>query len=267
MILNEEHKLWPRPAYDESDEPHFVFILTPPYTGSTAMATYLATSPNVGILCKNGEGQELVPGIWRNWNTNHKIDLESIKSAWLHQYQKINTHGQIDIIVEKSPPNMVRIESIRTIFKNASCIVSNRDPVAFCSSRYFRSHNDRGALSLKERQAILSKIALNWIRRSTVLMEILSNHAYPRTSYEKFCEEPHHFKDAVQRASGKTTLPNSNAYLRIKDYPPSVISNRNEEQISRLSEFEVDAILKALEPHHDVTDFFGYSPRFWQRSR
>ena len=265
MILHEEHNRWPRPPYDQSDEPDFVFILTPPYTGSTAMAKYLATSPNIGILRKNGEGQNLVPGILRNWKANHKIDLESIKAAWLHQYQKINSHGQIEMIIEKSPPNMVRIDSILSIFKNTTCVVSNRDPVAYCSSAYFRNYDGRTSLSLKERQAILNRIALRWVHRSSVLMELLCRQGYPRISYEEFCEEPQQLKNVVERASGITIHPSSHASLRIKDYPPSQISNHNEEQISRLSKSEIDAILKTLEPHHEATNFFGYCPSVWQR--
>ena len=260
----EEQNQWPRPPYDENDEPHFVFILTPPHTGSTAMASYLATSPNVGMLRKNGEGQELVPGMLRNWNEHKKMDLDSIKGAWLHQYQQINSNGQIEIIVEKSPPNMVRIDSILSIFKNTSCIVSNRDPVAFCSSRYFRHNNNIDALSVIQRQTIVSTIALRWVQRSSLLMNLVDSCGYPRISYEKFCEEPNQLKHAVEKSSGKTILPNSNTYLKIKDYQPSLIINRNEDQISRLSEFELEAIFNALTPHQDVANFFGYSSKDWQ---
>lgn len=260
----EEQNQWPRPPYDENDEPHFVFILTPPYTGSTAMASYLATSPNVGMLRKNGEGQAIVPGMLLAWNGHKKMDLHSIKAAWLHQYQQINRNGQIEIIVEKSPPNMVRIDSILSIFKNTSCIVSNRDPVAFCSSSYFRVNNNIDALSVIQRQTIVSTIALRWVRRSSLLMNLVDSCGYPRISYEKFCEEPNQLKHAVEKSSGKTILPNSNTYLKIKDYQPSLIINRNEDQISRLSEFELEAIFNALEPHQDVTNFFGYSPKDWQ---
>ena len=260
----EEQNQWPRPPYDENDEPHFVFILTPPYTGSTAMASYLATSPNVRMLRKNGEGQSLVPGMLRDWNGHKKMDLDSIKAAWLHQYQQINSNRQIEIIVEKSPPNMVRIDSILSIFKNTSCIVSNRDPVAFCSSSYFRHNNNIDALSVIQRQTIVSTIALRWVQRSSLLMNLVDSCGYPRISYKKFCEEPNQLKHAVEKSSGKTILPNSNTYLKIKDYQPSLIINRNEDQISRLSEFELEAIINALEPHQDVTNFFGYSPKDWQ---
>ena len=95
-------------------------------------------------------------------------------------------------------------------------------------------------------------------------MNLVDSCGYPRISYKKFCEEPNQLKHAVEKSSGKTILPNSNTYLKIKDYQPSLIINRNEDQISRLSEFELEAIINALEPHQDVTNFFGYSPKDWQ---
>ena len=263
-----EQVRWPRPLYNPGDEPYFIFILTPPYSGSTAMAKYLATSLNVGLLRKNGEGQILVPGIYRNWESHGTLDLESIRATWLNQYQEINKQGEvkIEVVVEKSPPNMVRIEPILTAFEKASCIVSNRDPVAFCSSSYIRNYHDRATLSLEERQTVLNKIALSWVQRSAILINLLRNHDYPRISYEKFCEEPHSLKDVVEKASGKTILACSNTYLRIKDYPPSQISNRNEEQISRLTEFEINTILKTLEAHTEVVKFFGYCPKVWKKA-
>ncbi len=74
-----DNNRWPRLPYNHVDEPHFVFILTLPYAGSTIIAKYLATSPNIGLLRKNGEGQQLVPGIARNWNANATFDGESIR--------------------------------------------------------------------------------------------------------------------------------------------------------------------------------------------
>ncbi len=159
---------------------------------------------------------------------------------------------------------MVRIESLRTIFKNITCLVSNRDPVAFCSSSLFRNHLNQTHLSLAQRQVRLKKLALIWVKRSSILMELILTQGFMSLTYEKFCEAPDQLKHAVERASAKAIHPSSNAFLRIKDYPPSQISNRNEEQISRLSKSEIDAIVMTLKTHKELTDFFGYSPEYWQ---
>lgn len=61
-----DNNRWPNFRYNNQDETHFVFILTPPYTGCTATASYLAISPHISLLVKNGEGQQLIPGRQRN---------------------------------------------------------------------------------------------------------------------------------------------------------------------------------------------------------
>ncbi len=49
--------------FDESNQPHFLFIITPPYSGSTAISGVLNSSHRTMILQKSGEGQWLVPGL------------------------------------------------------------------------------------------------------------------------------------------------------------------------------------------------------------
>jgi len=84
-----KNKLWPQKKYRAQVEPKFLFIITPPNSGSTALIKLLNTSANIMILTKNGEGQWLIPGLCNKnrWKSDKFIDYESIKSVWLHQYQ------------------------------------------------------------------------------------------------------------------------------------------------------------------------------------
>jgi hypothetical protein len=258
-----ETERWPRPRYDSQDEPHFVFILTPPYTGSTTIAKYLATSPNIGLLRRNGEGQKLVPGIQRNWNADARIDGESIKSTWLNRYQEINSDGRIKIIVEKSPPNMVRIEVLRSLFRETTCLVNNRDPVAFCSSTFFRNTPDLNQLKEADRLNALQKKALNWVLHSSILKEYSSAHKVAACSYEQFCDLPQSLQTILEKATGKAIQPDENPVLKIKDYRPSGIENKNQEQVQRLSKIEIESIVDTLRPYSALTSFFGYAPESW----
>ena len=254
---------WPRLPYNTLDEPHFVFILTPPYTGSTAMAKYLATSPNIGLLRENGEGQKLVPGIHRNWNANTNLDGESIRSAWLNKYQEISGERQLNIIVEKSPPNMVRIDLLRSLFRRTTCLVNNRDPVAFCSSTFYRNTVNAEQLSEPERLQQLKKFALYWVDHSKTLKEHISASGFVTCSYEQFCESPQSLKNTFEKATGEIIQPEKNPILNIKDYQPAVIKNKNQQQVSRLSEVEIESVVQTLRPYSTLTSFFGYAPEDW----
>ena len=254
---------WPRPPYDSRDEPHFVFILTPPYTGSTAIANYLATSPNIGLLRKNGEGQSLVPGIHRNWDADARIDEESIRSTWLNRYQEINSNGRIEIIVEKSPPNMVRIEALRSLFRKTTCLVNNRDPVAFCSSTFFRNTPNLSHMKKADRLNALHKTALVWVRRSNTLKEYLSAQRVMACSYEQFCDSPQSLQTLFEKATGKAIKPDENPVLKIKDYQSSGIEHKNKEQVQRLNKIEIETVVNTLDPYSALTSLFGYTPESW----
>ena len=254
---------WPRPLYHHMHEPHFVFILTPPYAGSTAVANYLATSPNIGLLKANGEGQKLIPGIHRNWRANARFDGESIKSTWLNRYQQSNHDGRLKIIVEKSPPNMVRIEGLRSLFSKTTCLVNNRDPVAYCSSRLFRNASNIEQLDEASRLRKLQKFAVSWVEKSHMLREYATDQSLMTFSYEQFCESPQSLKTLFEEATGETINPEKDPLLNIKDYPPSRIENKNKEQVSRLSQTEIEVVAETLRRHSALTSFFGYAPDSW----
>ena len=61
---------WPKPNFVAEDRPHVLFILAPPYTGSTAIATLLNSSTRTMLLHEQGEGQWLIPGLCAEdrWN-------------------------------------------------------------------------------------------------------------------------------------------------------------------------------------------------------
>ncbi len=254
---------WPRPLYNHTDEPHFVFILTLPYAGSTSVAKYLATSPNIGLLRANGEGQRLVPGIDRNWFANTRFDGESVRSTWLNRYQEKNHDGSFKIIVEKSPPNMVRIDALRSLFRKTTCLVNNRDPVAFCSSTFFRNTPKVEQLGEAGRLLKLKKCAVNWVKKSYVIREYTTAQSLMTFSYEQFCDSPQSLKTLFEEATGEKINPEKDPLLKIKDYPRARIENKNKQQVSRLSQTEIEVIVEILRRHSALTSFFGYTPESW----
>jgi len=100
----------------------FLFIITPPYSGSTALAILLNGSPNSMILNPRGEGQWLIQSFCDDdrWNPAKEVDWELVKRTWLERYRIINLHvSRVRVVIEKSPPNMVRINQLIKTFREA----------------------------------------------------------------------------------------------------------------------------------------------------
>ena len=98
---------WPRPEYDKNNEPFFIFIVTPPYSGSTALCKVLNTSHRSMLLAPNGEGQNLVPGLCNTdrWQPGLDVDYESVRAVWLSKFShrekssKYGPHGTAELPV------------------------------------------------------------------------------------------------------------------------------------------------------------------------
>lgn len=109
----------------------YLFVLSPPFSGSTLMQKLLATSKNVSSFRGEGQFVESVKDIMRSdpWDVNKKMPWDFIKKEW-HKKWDLNK----SILVEKSPPNILRGIEIEKVFKPLYCIAIIRNPYAFCES-------------------------------------------------------------------------------------------------------------------------------------
>ncbi|WP_413665459.1 sulfotransferase family protein [Microbulbifer sp. CNSA002] len=263
MSFQSKQDKWPIPKFDENDQPHFLFIITPPYSGSTALANLINTSHKTMILQPRGEGQWLIPGMCEKdrWNADKDINYLSVKATWLNKYQAIKKLTQnIEVVIEKSPPNMMRMKQIASQFKSYSFIANNRDPYANCASILYR-HHDTDNLGQDERKVILDKLTSAWVMRSVKIKELISSLNAPLVTYEEFCREPLLIIDKLAVPDGVTDSIDPNANLKVKDYKPQPISNQNERQISLLTGSEIDYISQRLKPEGGLLNYFGYELR------
>jgi len=105
----------------------YLFVLCPPYSGSTLLWKLLSTSRNVSAFA--GEGQFLpeVAQVMRDkpWQAEHALPWPEIKAAW-------ETHWDASkpVLLEKSPPNLVRAQAIAEHFSPAKFIIMVRNPYA-----------------------------------------------------------------------------------------------------------------------------------------
>jgi len=258
-MFNSENK-WPMPMYDENNQPHFLFIITPPFSGSTALAKILNTSCRTMFIQKKGEGHRLVPGLCEadRWNPDKEINYNSLKAVWLNAFQKVQQLTQtIDVVIEKSPPNLVRIEQIASQFNNYSFIANNRNPYANCASILYRKY-DAENLNTEQRINILKVLAENWLIRSKEIMKLVVKLQIPLLTYEEFCKTPEIVISKLNLPNGVIETINPNATVKVKDYKVQKISNQNKRQIANLSEKEIESISHILEAHQEVLAFFNY---------
>src|SRR4030095_14543472 len=112
----------------------FLFILCPPYSGSTLMHEIICSSPQVSPnnIFGTREGIAL-PEIRRLldhrklWDERSKYPWPLIKKEWLRYWDTSKP-----ILLDKSPANLIRASFIREHFRPASFIVMTCNPYAHC---------------------------------------------------------------------------------------------------------------------------------------
>ena len=125
----------------------FLFILSPPYCGSTLLNELISSSSSVSVNnpFDTREGQKLPSvrklmfeiGFKKRWDTELDFNWEDIKKEWM-KYWNLNC----PVLLEKSPPNIIRSKSIAKIFNPSYFIIFYRNPYSHCES-LIRRHNSK----------------------------------------------------------------------------------------------------------------------------
>lgn len=257
-----DNDIWPTPKYSAIEhEPCFLFILAPPYSGCTALAQVLNSAPNAMFLQERGEGQRLVPGMCQNdrWEPCKRIEWASVEASWFSRISFVEKLvGQIDVVIEKSPPNLVRADQLVSKFPNNKIVAFNRNPYANCASILYRRY-DPEKKAESDRIDILRNLASTWVFRSTWVRKWIDAFDPVFFTYEQFCSNP---KTQIRRITD--VLPSLvgidvDKPFKVKDYPIQAIKDQNERQIAKLSERERSAIGDELSAHEDLLAFFNYT--------
>jgi hypothetical protein len=112
----------------------FLFVLSPPYSGSTVLWRLLSSAEAVSALPTEGQMLPSVVPLLRgdHWNPEKPVPWEQVRARWLETWDTSRA-----ILLEKSPPNLVRAEAIERYFDPAWFVLLSRDPYAF-SEGYMR---------------------------------------------------------------------------------------------------------------------------------
>ena len=258
-----EDERWPKPDFRPNDEPQFIFWLTFRNSGSTAIAQLLSTNPLVALLNKRGEGQWLVPGLCEDdrWDEAKPVDLDSVKAVWLNRYQQIKarrTHREIKYILEKSPPNIMRIRSLIGLFRKTIAVASVRDPyanISSCGFRYQRFDKIDEAARLDR----LDQLTHDWVQANGKIRELVEDIGIRVVRYEEICVDPIASMSKLDLPEEIITNIDMTSELSIKDYPKQSMTDMNAKQRDLLTSREIEKIGTLLKPHHGLLSFFGYA--------
>ena len=232
-------------------ESKYAFILCPPYCGSTLMSHILASSENVSINNPQGtrEGQTLPEVrdhlfVKDRWNEDLQIDWKMVKRVW-EKYWDLSR----PILLEKSPPNILRANQIASHFQPAYFFAAWRNPYAHCESQIRRNGSN-------PKQAADFAIRCLQIQRRNI--EQLDN-VLP-ISYEELTADPASFVQQANRLLpelGDLRVTGQFNVHNMLDQPLD-IKNLNCEKIALLGNRQRREINAVFGKHRSIFDYFGY---------
>ena len=238
---------------EKAKEHQYLFILCPPFSGSTLLTKIIQTSPNVSVNNPRGskEGQK-IPEVKNimfkktdRWDPENKFDWNYIKKIW-HRYWD----GSKSILLEKSPPNIIRTNEIENNFTPIKYLAMVRNPYAHIESQIRRTNRS------VEKAA---EFTINCYEYQKYNIERFKNKILFFT-YEDLTNRPNYKKNEIIEFIPDLTKLNINK--KFEDHTKRTnnknITNLNDSKISKLTREQKNIINKTLLTRKDLLDYFGY---------
>jgi hypothetical protein len=248
VVLNKVRRFF-KPAIENK----YLFILSPPYCGSTLLNEIISTSSFVSVNNPLGtrEGQTL-PTIKKimfddrtRWDKTIDFDWVFIKEEW-RKYWDITK----PILLEKSPANIIRVKSIFNAFSNSYFIIFYRNPYCHCESLIRRNkYSAKKAANFAVQSLHFQKENIRFLTKNTL-----------KISYEELTDNPNFFVNEImdllpQLSDIKTDIEFSAHNFKGKS---NKIENLNNEKIGKLSQLELDEINDIFLKQIDLLKYFKY---------
>lgn len=249
LAERDDRAYWPRSRARRIDR-CFLFLLTPPSSGSAEIARYMSLRGEIGGLLPSFEGQRLIRGLMDadRWWPEKFVDYEAVIGAWNKQIEELDPAGRYACWLEKSPPNLVRYRQLLGYFPEHRVVVSNRAPMANIASqlRRYLYREYHGA----RRSLVVRHLAQSWLWRSEKLMGAAVQGGFPCVTYERFCSGPNAILQAFDLAplDARMDAAHRNA-------------NPNGDHAHTLTEQEREIVGQELADAGEVLAFFGYDLR------
>lgn len=245
-------KLFIKNVFCQKSNNKHLFILSPPFCGSTLLNEIIVSSNNVS--CNNNiglrEGQHLPETkdiLFTNdkWDPNKKINWEEIHEIWDKYWDKSKT-----ILLEKSPPNICRALDIQQEFNDANFICLVRNPYAQAEGILRRSNKDA---------EYAANFVLKCLEYQKKNIEKLKNTIL--INYEELTKN--HKKTKKKLISFLPELSDINTSMRfsahnIRGLKNMKITNLNEEKIEKIEKYDLDIINSIFKQKRNLLNYFNY---------
>ncbi len=237
----------------------FLLLLTPPSSGSSAIAKYVCQSTKIGGLTYSAshEGFDIVHCVYANralCNPSLYINPGIVAERLAIEINKLKqNYPEMEYIFEKYPDNVCRYKSLLKIIPNTKVVANNRNPYAQIASAM---KNKYGYMQHNRFYESVEECIHYWLVWSEYIREACEKDNVPLVTYEQFCDNPDTIISAFGLEEGefKKDFHVSN----VKDYAPQGIENMNEKQIALLSDLQKETITEALSEHEELLAYFGY---------
>lgn len=239
----------------KSVENKYVFILGATHAGTTLLNEILSTSLNASSNNnKHTREGQLLPTVRehmfthkKQWEEDLDFDWEFVKKEWLQYWDTT-----CPILVEKSPPNLLRAQSIEKVFDPSFFIVFVRNPYAHCET-FIRKN--------KYSPTVAAEFVLNTLRYQKRNLEQLKN--VKLVSYEMLVDNPDYFKERILNFLPELEGISLKGEFSAHNYynAPQKIKNFNPEKIKRLTSKQIEQINKVFNKTENriIIEYFDYS--------
>ncbi len=206
---------------------HFseLFILSSPYSGTTAMAKLLMTSRRTWSRSRSAEGQRLAEAlpfvIEDRWSPRSVIDWAAFKEV----LERGRPAGKV--LLEKSHWILMHADEVLEFWPDAFFVISIRHPIGVLASLLSRREaNDE----------VLSGWQIRWSKHSKqqrANVERLADRSLV-TTYSSFARNPGGLLDRLDGALGPLGI-DPEAKVQLKKYDPAPVTDHDARQIAKLS--------------------------------
>ena len=225
----------------------YIFILCPPFSGSTLLWKLVSTSPAVSSLPKEGQFLPEVREIMRHepWNPETRYPWERIKAVWEQYWDRDKP-----LLVEKSPPHIIRTNAIIEHFDPIYFIVMVRNPYAHTEGLMRRSN--WGAQRAAE-------FSVRCLRQQAENAEKLDRTL--TLTYEELVSDPAAVSSRIQTFIPEIGDLKHDRSFKLKSIDGDIerkIVNINQKKINNLSMGNLKQINKVFRDNIDVLQYWGY---------
>ena len=237
--------------FSKNIEHQFLFILSPPYAGSTMLNQLISYSNNVS--CNNNLGTregQLLPGVKHimfqkdRWNENVQYPWKKVRKIWLKYWDYSKP-----ILLDKSIPNIMRVDEIEKVFSPIKYICMVRNPYAQVEGLMRRNNQDAKSAA-KFAIKCLYYQSKNRKRKNIFFL-----------TYEQLCDNREEISQRLIKFMPELADLDMNIELTSHNFKTKgkmKMVNLNDEKIAKISETDFEIINLIFEKDKNLLKEFGY---------